>query len=210
MIRIAVFAMVVLVCGGQVDEAAAGARRSRPLQTGQTKCWDVAGSELLCALTSGQDGLVRRGEPRAYLDNGNGTIKDNRTALTWEKLCDDGTIHDKDNSYTWSQAFERVVALNTVPCFAGVCDWRLPNLFELETLRDMGGVSPAVAAPFRMDCAPGCTVTTCSCTLNEHYWSSTTYEFNPTTAWFVNFSSGYESAIVKTDGYRVRAVRGGS
>jgi len=48
----------------------------------------------------GQDGELRRGEPRAYQDNGDGTIRDKRTALTWEKLSDDDSIHDQDNQYT--------------------------------------------------------------------------------------------------------------
>jgi hypothetical protein len=37
-----------------------------------------------------------------YEDNGNGTVTDHLTSLTWEKKSDDGGIHDKDNSYTWS------------------------------------------------------------------------------------------------------------
>ena len=123
-------------------DADAGARRSRPLRTGQAGCWNVAGATIACAGT-GQDGDLRRGEPRAYQDDGDGTIRDKRTALTWEKLSDDGSIHDKDNTYTWEQAFEKIEDLNTVPCLAGFCDWRLPNRFELETLLCLLYTSPS-------------------------------------------------------------------
>jgi hypothetical protein len=80
-------------------DAAAGARRSRPVKTGQTTCWDADGKVIACAGT-GEDGELRRGEPRSYQDDGNGTIRDKRTALTWEKLANDGSIHDKDNLYS--------------------------------------------------------------------------------------------------------------
>ena len=43
-----------------------------------------------------------------FIDNGNGTITDTRTRLTWEKkngadgVADPGNPHDVDNTYTWS------------------------------------------------------------------------------------------------------------
>jgi len=79
----------VLLLTGFVREADAGSRRSRPLKTGQTTCWNTAGAVISCPGT-GQDGELRRGEPRAYEDNG------------------DGTIHDKDRTYTWTKAFEKI------------------------------------------------------------------------------------------------------
>ena len=79
------------------QEADAGARRSRPLKTAQTTCWTEDAAVIDCAGT-GQDGELRRGEPRSYQDNGDGTIRDKRTALTWEKLSDDGSIHDQATS----------------------------------------------------------------------------------------------------------------
>jgi hypothetical protein len=41
---------------------------------------------------------------RAYVDNGDGTITDSKTGLMWEKLSDDGSIHDWDATYTWADA----------------------------------------------------------------------------------------------------------
>ena len=201
--------VAVLALTTLAPEADAGARRSRPLRTAQTTCWDSSGNVIPCAGT-GQDGDLRRGEPRAYQDNGDGTIRDQRTALTWEKLSDDGSIHDKDAMYTWAQAFEKIDDLNTPPCFAGFCDWRLPNVMELQTLVSWGNFDPSVSAPFDTGCVPGCTVLTCSCTLVSGYWSSTSAEHKPANAHVVGFGTGNVFNVPKTTTDSVRAVRGGS
>jgi hypothetical protein len=190
-------------------DADAGARRSRPLKTGQITCWDSDGIVISCART-GQDGDLRRGENRAYLDKGDGTIRDLRTALMWEKLSDDLTIHDVDNAYEWDSAFDKIAALNTPPCFASFCDWRLPNRFELETLINLGAVNPAVSAPFNANCAAGCSVLTCSCTFASHYWSSSSIQSDTKSAWSVEFFYGSNYSDSKTVLRLVRAVRGGS
>ncbi len=67
--------------------------------TGGTAC-SVAGSVVPCAGT-GQDGDARAGAPLAYRDNGDGTITDLNTQLTWEKKSNDGSLHDQDNCYPW-------------------------------------------------------------------------------------------------------------
>ena len=158
---------------------------------------------------TGVDGDLRRGEPRAYQDNGDGTIRDKRTALMWEKLSDDGSIHDWDNVYLWDEAFEKIDDLNAPPCFAGFCDWRVPNRCALESIVDLGTTDPAVSAPFNTGCAPGCTVLTCSCTRPDYYWSASTYLASPLYAWAVYFNAGDTYAENKTLTRFVRAVRGG-
>jgi hypothetical protein len=213
MIRLSLLAplVTVLTLTALVPEADAGARRSRPVRTGQTTCWDTAGTVIDCAGT-GVDGDLRRGEPRAYQDNGDGTIRDKRTALTWEKLSDDGSIHDWDNVYLWDEAFEKIDDLNTPPCFAGFCDWRVPNRFELESIVDLGTMDPAVSAPFNTGCAPGCTVLTCSCTFSGVHWSSSSAAGAGNIGWGVNFfvGSANRNYLKATESYFVRAVRGGS
>jgi hypothetical protein len=66
--------------------------------TGQTTCWDSAGTVIPCAGT-GHDGEIQAGATLAYTDNGDGTITDDNTGLMWEKLSDDGSINDKDTTY---------------------------------------------------------------------------------------------------------------
>lgn len=204
MIATLVAALILLA-----SQAEAGSRKSRPLKTGQTTCWSSAGTVIPCDGT-GQDGDLRRGVGRAYRDNGDGTIRDLRTALMWEKLSDDGSIHDKDNVYTWAQAFERIADLNTPPCFAGFCDWRLPSLAEMETLRSLANVDPAISPAFSTGCTPGCTVLACSCAGSSYYWSSSTYAANPTDAWSVLFYDGDTYPNDKGNADYARAVRGGS
>jgi hypothetical protein len=50
--------------------------------TGQTICYDSAGTVIACAGT-GQDGEIQAGAMLRYKDNGNGTITDKNTNLTW-------------------------------------------------------------------------------------------------------------------------------
>lgn len=200
----------VVLLAGITHEADAGAKRSRPVRTGQTTCWNTAGTVIDCAGT-GQDGELQRGEPRAYLDLGHGTIRDQRTALMWEKLSDDGSIHDKDNSYSWANAFTvKIATLNTPPCFAGFCDWRLPNTFELYSLVNLGNRNPAVSLAFVTGCTPGCTALTCSCTIGGDYWSSSAGAGDPQFAWCVGFFEGDTRELYKNFPIHVRAVRGGS
>ncbi|MBX3027856.1 DUF1566 domain-containing protein [bacterium] len=47
-------------------------------------------------------------------------------------------------------------------------------------------------------------------TQSNNYWSSTTYQNNPTNAWNVNFNDGNVNANNKSNTFYVRAVRGGS
>ena len=185
-------------CGGQKFPA-----------TGQTTCWNSAGAVIPCAGT-GHDGEIQAGATLAYLDNGDGTITDSNTGFMWEKLGDDGSVHDKDNLYTWDNAFAvHVATLNGGAGFAGHKDWRVPNVKELQSIVNYQNESPAVSPAFNTGCAPGCTVLTCSCTVSSYYWSSSTYAYYPGYAWNVGFDYGFVSYFYKSISYYVRAVRAG-
>jgi hypothetical protein len=70
---------------------------------------------------------------------------------------------------------------------------------------------PAVSSAFNNNCSmAACSVTTCSCTFADAYWSSTSFAISPAFAWNVGFHVGDVLAFGKGDGaVRVRAVRGG-
>jgi len=194
---------------GVTGTVTAGSSNNQLLKTGQTTSYGT-----------GTDGNLQLGGARSYVDNLDGTVTDTKTGLMWEKKSDDGSIHDKDNTYTWSTgapwnntgtAFTTFLAtLNAGGGFAGHTDWRLPNSFELYSIVNLQNVLPAVDSAFNNSCAAACTVTTCSCTVSSYYWSSSTYALSTTIAWTVDFLDGAVTATYKTNGYYVRAVRGGS
>jgi Protein of unknown function (DUF1566) len=159
-----------------------------------------------------------------YVVNGDGTATDYDTGLQWEQKTDDGSVHDKDNTYSWTTvvgdttpngtAFTAFVGtLNngtssdgtaTSGCFAGHCDWRLPAIEELAGIVDLtqgncsGGSGPcidqAVFGP----------------TVAFNYWSATTDATALFDAWDVFFSDGAVSLGVKSFGiFYVRGVRSG-
>ena len=176
--------------------------------TGQTTCWDGTGVLVSCDGT-GQDGDTLRGSPLTYADNGDGTITDLNTGLMWEKKSDDDSIHDKDATYTWDQAFTAHVAGLNASSFAGYDDWRVPNYKELVSILDLEENTPSVDAAFNTGCVGGCDVSTCSCTATSYYWSSTTLASSPAFGWAVNFTTGDPTGRTKTLSHQVRAVRGG-
>ena len=106
-------------------------------QTGQTKCYDTAGTEIACAGT-GQDGEIRAGvawpNPR-FIDNMDGTISDKLTGLIWTK--DAGTPTEGaciGEIKTFQGALDYVKCLNS-NSYLGYVDWRLPNIKELSSVR---------------------------------------------------------------------------
>ena len=105
--------------------------------------------------------------------------------------------------------FQWVAQLNA-DNFAGYHNWRIPNAKELESILDYGTFGPSVTPAFNMDCVAPCTLTTCSCTNSNSYWSANTGNADTNYGWFVNFNLGGMGFDNKLNlDYYVRAVRGG-
>ncbi|MBI5675734.1 MAG: DUF1566 domain-containing protein [Nitrospirae bacterium] len=179
--------------------------------TGQTKCYQSVSpfAEIPCAGT-GQDGAYNI-NPMSFTNNGNGTITDNNTGLMWQKCSvgqnNDSTCSGTAQYYNWYRASGTYHATYN-PSSQYVCgerttggytDWRLPSKKELITIVDY-------SIPY-----PGPTINTTYFpnTVASAYWSSTTYAYYPSFAWYVGFSNGYVFINYKYYSHYVRCVRGG-
>lgn len=153
----------------------------------------------------------------ASTDNGWIMTRDNVTKLIWEIKTLDGSIHDKNNTYSWydsdptsnggnagtagegTDTEDFINALNNA-AFGGYSDWRLPSVKELATLYHYDKRLPAVdTAWFPNAIWPG------------GYWSTNSAIDDPSHARTVGFQyGGLVGAYLKSAyWYYVRAVRGG-
>lgn len=197
--------------------------------TGQTKCYNNT-VEIPCPQPGeafyGQDAQYQ-GLSRSYTKLGlNGVpladsatqadgwtmTRDNVTGLIWEIKTNDGSVHDKDNSYTWydgnpetnggnagvpgsgTDTDDFLSALNTVS-FGGFSDWRLPTVNELSSLVNANYKSTTIDTVWFPSTVP------------DGYWSSTTYAHNSSDAFRVGFDYGGVGYKDKSNSYYVRAVR---
>jgi hypothetical protein len=184
--------------------------------TGQTKCYDVAGNVITCPTPGqalyGQDANYSI-NPMSYTKlDGNGNelpdeagswamVRDNVTGLIWENKTDDGTIHDKDNKYTWydptdpnpgfpgdgTDTKDFIDELNSTH-FGGYSDWRLPTIKELGSIVNFD-------IPY-----PGLTIDTnfFPNTVSSFYWSSTTNASLTYYAWGLYFGDGGNTTNLRT------------
>jgi hypothetical protein len=122
-----------------------------------------------------------------FLDNGDGTILDRLTDLTWEKSINQTAV-------TWEDAILYSEGLT----LGGNSDWRLPNVKEIKSLSDENKVQPSVNNTM----FSGVTIT--------KYWSSTSLPNQSTKAWYLDNNFGITTYDVKTATHSVWAVRGGN
>jgi hypothetical protein len=162
------------------------------------------------------DGFMRSGGPLAFIDNGDGTITDTNTGLMWEKKgAGISGDHNVDTTYAWSNEntgtiWDWIDRVNSEggTGYAGYNDWRIPNRRELDSLVDMSRSGPSVSPEFHSGCLAPCPPTTCSCTLRNDYWSSTTAAHRDNLAWTVEYDRGKSNDRLKGSKRAVRAVRG--
>jgi hypothetical protein len=139
-------------------------------------------------------------------------VRDNVTGLIWEVKTDDGSVHDKDNKYTWydpndetnggnpgtpgdgTDTEDFIAALNESN-FGGFNDWRLPTIKEWSSIIDNGITSNKIDKNYFPN------------NMRTNYFSSTTSTSNSAKAGYAEFSHGYISYINKSYNQYVRAVR---
>jgi hypothetical protein len=181
--------------------------RAPVAQTGQTKCYNTAGTEIACAGT-GQDGDVRNGVPwpnPRFTDNENGEVADNLTGLIWTKDANLMVTRDPSLGYPLSdgrvdtqRARDFIITLD-VENYLGHNDWRLPNRNELQSLVDLQNIYPALPTshPF-INVPPS----------YSFYWSSSTWANNHDAVGHVFMDDG--GFIFSNNGFgHVWAVRTG-
>jgi len=148
--------------------------------TGQTKCYNNT-AEITCPSPGeafyGQDAQYVGLQP-SYQDNGDGTITDLVTGLMWQQ-ADDGV------EKSWQKAFDYCENLT----LAGHDDWRLPDIYELETILDAGKYAPAINEEI-FQCR------------SSYYWSSS---YTNNFEWGAYFDYGYVKQF-ENSGY-ARCVR---
>ena len=113
------------------------------------------------------------------------------------------TSHDVNDRYGYYtspvNAFTKIAILNTVPCFAGHCDWRMPNVNELLTLVIYGTNNPGIDPVFHNGV---------DSFTNDTYFSSTPALSGSGAVWSVGFGNGGGGASQSQNNNAVRAVRG--
>lgn len=121
-----------------------------------------------------------------FSDNGNETITDNYTGLTWQKIQSATTL-------TWEEALAYAEGMS----LAGKSDWRVPNIKELQSLNDVQLSRPSFNKTYFTNVGSG------------NYWSSTTLQNTAARAWDINIDYGIVSYNDKTLKQNVLLVRGG-
>ncbi|MEI6209479.1 MAG: DUF1566 domain-containing protein, partial [Desulfuromonadales bacterium] len=165
-------------------------------QTGQTLCYDAAGTAYTCTGATGQDGDYQAGviwpNPR-FVDNGDQSVTDKLTGLIWSK-----DANPSGGTKTWQQALDYIKTLNSSN-YQGHNDWRLPNFNELASLVNKGHDNNATwlngLGFYNVQ--------------SNYYWSGTTCVGSTTNAWFVGMSNGVVVWSGKYSYYDVWPVRSG-
>ncbi|KPA15135.1 secreted protein containing DUF1566 [Candidatus Magnetomorum sp. HK-1] len=143
-------------------------------------------------------------------------VQDNVTGLIWEVKTNDYSIHDKDNKYTWydsnpdtngayagtpgdgTDTEDFIIALNAEE-FGGYLDWRMPYIYELASIANLGRYNPSIDKKFF------------PYAMSAFYWSSTSNANYTDCAWGVKFNYGFDfnNSKLSSSSFYVRAVRGG-
>ncbi len=147
-----------------------------------------------------------------FVDNHDGTVLDQRTGLTWQRcplgfafddggtqgvLQDDRCTPGVAATFSWRQALQGAAALNQAGGYAGLTDWRLPNIKELASVVETRCAGPSA----NLAVFPG--------TPALAFWSSS-YHVGPptfTSVQAMDFSTGEGRNLGAAEAAYVRLVR---
>jgi len=172
------------------------------LATGQKKCYGAAG-EISCPELGdkffGQDGSYQFGL-RDYLDNGDGTVLDFVTGLTWQ------LGHKEDVTWYGAESYCNSLTLNSDI-------WRLPDTHELKSLIDYGTAGPAVDSAIVDPAGTNMTFPdTPPNTTSMWFWGAKTalpenIISGQESSWIINFYDGFVEYTFRSNLYNVRCVK---
>jgi hypothetical protein len=155
--------------------------------------WHMSGPNQVCDSTPycpepgedfyGQDAHYTINPPD-LTDNGDGTVTDNLTQITWEQK----TVGNEPTILSYGEATAYCENL----ILGGSDNWRLPTRREYSTILNLGTISPALDTKY----FPHYTGDTPN---DVYYWTSSEYHDNPTKVWRIQLSFGIIETASKTD-----------
>ena len=202
--------------GGFNNNKTASANAVWPVKSGSAGMIQVLATGVYSGIGGGSfgardDASLRMGAPLTsprFIDNGDGTLADTVSGLTWLKKAD--CIKD-----TWSSALAKISNLESGQC--GLTDgssagqWRMPNRNEMLSLSDRAPTFPQ-AEYFTGQARGGAGPVTGPVIFNNfiafnYYWTSTTNAADTTQAWTVWSCDFGLYNIAKTESRYALAVR---
>ena len=136
------------------------------------------------------------------------TVETNRQRFVAKTIAGDDVVIDRATGLIWAadgngigcntgseETMQIQLAYALGLSFAGFGDWRLPNIKELASIVDFGRYNPAIDPLFL------------NTQTDRPFWSSTTYHNVPTSAFYVDFASGWTYFVTKAQPHYMRAVR---
>ena len=168
----------------------------------------AAGMTMLCSAGTVSaicsTGIAASTPNTQLIDNGDGTIVDQKTGLMW-KSCTEGHVLKDDSticagpakSFNLEEAKQWVAQVNAGRQSENMDydDWRLPTLEELASIVEQRCTDPAINPDRFVD------------TFSASYWTSSTYTSKAKHSWVINFSNGEPIHRDYRFKHKVRLVR---